>query len=492
MKKKIEFKNRIIIMPLIFVFITALVLTLMMSKKVGLANAENSFQITDQENQELISNLSSDKMDEYLRKFLRVSDEKPDGDLGARDIFSASERMAAEHLYQLVLENDSLNAYSDKETIIDGKSETEKILVKERVGDRYEYNFSEFVTKVSSSAYSDVQEKTTQNIIVTKKSKNPHTPNSKVVFGANYDNPYSTDETDTKSRGAMNNGTGVATLLALVNALKDIELDVDIDFVFFGGDTLEYIGSKNYLNNNTSKIIMMFNFYRLGGDYTYMYSHEEQAEHFDYMYSLASQLSSNVNKVPNTLPIISTEVISGIPYSTYAMNSSHSVFISKKINTVHFYSANHKSFNVADIESSSNKAISGTASDTYTTLVDSFPLYKTQMSSVATLTSQAIINNNFTQTMINISNNGDYINWRLIQFIIYTLICTVAIILIVLVVQKSGKLNAKYPLTVKSDYKKEPISVFGSKYEDGTNSNNSSRDAGSIFGDEYDNYNDKN
>ncbi|MDA0745080.1 MAG: M20/M25/M40 family metallo-hydrolase [bacterium] len=73
-------------------------------------------------------------------------------------------------------------------------------------------------------------------------------PHRKIVLGAHYDTISidRTQEGQDVAPGADDNASGVAALLELARLLRNAELEVTVEFVFFGAEELGLIGSEHY------------------------------------------------------------------------------------------------------------------------------------------------------------------------------------------------------------------------------------------------------
>jgi len=86
------------------------------------------------------------------------------------------------------------------------------------------------------------------NVVVTK----PGTlhPEQKVVLGGHYDS-ISIDRSQERqdvAPGADDNGSGVAALLEIARVLQGADLEVTVEFVFFGAEELGLVGSRDFVD----------------------------------------------------------------------------------------------------------------------------------------------------------------------------------------------------------------------------------------------------
>ncbi|OLS38268.1 hypothetical protein BTR22_07200 [Alkalihalophilus pseudofirmus] len=70
----------------------------------------------------------------------------------------------------------------------------------------------------------------------------------KLIIGAHYDTMYNT-------KGAYDNATGVIVLLSLIMWLKEVELPIQVECVFFGAEEFELAGSNAYVEKLTKQEI---------------------------------------------------------------------------------------------------------------------------------------------------------------------------------------------------------------------------------------------
>lgn len=109
---------------------------------------------------------------------------------------------------------------------------------------------------------------TVKNVIITK--TGTVYPDQYVIVCGHYDSFYGTSAA-TRSVGANDNGTGVATIMEMARILKDIPTEYSIKFIHFTGEEQGLLGSKNYVSkvvNGTSpkmNIRLVFNIDMIGG-----------------------------------------------------------------------------------------------------------------------------------------------------------------------------------------------------------------------------------
>lgn len=87
----------------------------------------------------------------------------------------------------------------------------------------------------------EIEKRTSQNIIVTKESKDRSVDKPLIIIGAHYDS--------VNGPGANDNATGTAALMELVRILSKKELDYDVQFVAFGAEEVGLLGSRYFVAN---------------------------------------------------------------------------------------------------------------------------------------------------------------------------------------------------------------------------------------------------
>ncbi len=133
------------------------------------------------------------------------------------------------------------------------------------------------VQKYKDFGYADTQitydnftynTKAVKNVIITK--TGTVYPDQYVIICGHYDSYYGTT-TGTRSVGANDNGTGVATIMEIARILKDVPTEYSIKFIHFTGEEQGLLGSKNFVTNVVNsttpkmKIRLVFNIDMIGG-----------------------------------------------------------------------------------------------------------------------------------------------------------------------------------------------------------------------------------
>lgn len=381
--------------------------------------------------------ITADSADAYLRQFLNISTEKPDGDLGDRESFSKSEEACAQNI----------------------KAFAESLLVNEMPA--YSVKTVKFT----------VSEETSQNVIVLKKSKNEGA--KQVIIGTYYDNTVAVNSLNqtteiTKSVGAMENGTGCAMMYALMDYYKDSDLPFDLVFAFFGATNSNNAGAQKYVDEMTvterNNTLLMISLHRYGGKNLYLYSEETKTEHQEFIKTSAKAVDVDLKEVPVYLPVISAYSFKRLPYATWATNSVHAPFMEHHINVANIYSADYNFLSVMDDEYIGQANRSNTITDTYSNLVKDYPLYGAQICDTANVIIATLSDSGFESAMI--SSRQNFKSYDFFTYDLYANLVLLGLIMILglIVFLLIKKFEKKYPYKPKKiNYK---LAVFGTDYED--------------------------
>lgn len=395
--------------------------------------------------------LGTKNMDALLQRFLNISDEHPNGNLGERRPFSESEKQMAERLEAMIGE------------LTEGDS-----------------SFSVSVIPFAVTSYGS-----SQNVIVTKRGVGEE-PRKTVVIGVNYDDYLATNimpsytfgmssastQTVSESVGAMENGTGCAAALALIEYVKEMPpYEFDIEFAFFGDGSYGNSGASHYLSempqSRKDNILLMYALRRFGGDKLYLYSEEVKTEHEKYLLNLSQENGLNIKSVPKQVPIVNARAVSRLPYAKWAMAGVHSTFMNEHIPVAAIFSGNYETLNLSDIESSKSQPVSYTRADTYTRLTRNFSSYAAQMSAAAKLVASSLSDTAMPQVMASSRANYKNYDWAtdklFVQLAVILLLVAIGIVVVIL----AQKFEKKYPYVPPTEKKvKIKVAVFGSDYED--------------------------
>ncbi len=386
--------------------------------------------------------LGTDNMDAMLRKVLNISDDHPNGDMGERRPFSESEKRMAEHI---------------------------EIIMKEIAGDGSGFEID--ITPYSVSGYGE-----TRNV-VARKNGTGEEPRKVVVICANYDALITQpsgifgandNQTVSESVGALENGTGAAATLALMQYVKDRTYEFDIEFALFGDGSYGNTGAGRYVSempaHRRDNILMAFSLRRFGGDNLYMYNEEVETAYGDYLFEVANDNAFSVMPIPKQMPVINAQAFPRLPYAHWAMSGVHAPFMNAHIPVAAVFSGNYETFNLSDVESASSQIVSYAREDTYTRLCRDFPLYDEQMSAAATFVAKSMESPDFVTAMSTARSEFRNYDWAtkkwIVQLVVIGLLTAAGVVVIIL----AKKFEKKYPYVPKKT--KLRIAVFGPEYED--------------------------
>lgn len=185
-----------------------------------------------------------------------------------------------------------------------------------------------------------------------------------LVLGCSYGNIYGFDES--KSEGAYESSTAVATLLNIASKLSRTEnLDFDLAFVFFGAEYINFAGSDNFLKENKQQILGYIDVDSIGGgEDLYVYYDDVKTAHGELIDSIISKFDFDVKGAPFNKGIYSldAEIVSR-PYLHEGLASSNVMFMEKGIPSVHLFGSNWAEF--CGGESATKADIIGTDNDTF-------------------------------------------------------------------------------------------------------------------------------
>lgn len=194
-----------------------------------------------------------------------------------------------------------------------------------------------------------------------------------VVLFAHYDNladlEYSSG-TVYGGDGTVDNGTGVATLLAVANILSSATLPFDLKIVFFGAEELGMFGSAHYVEKLTqeqlSNVLLAVDFNMVGGgDYLYLYCDEVKTEHGELMLSVAEEFNLEVREPPSNKEIYGAQYVDGLPYGHAGLASDVANFLGKGVNCAHLFGYNWEVKNTLEGREFADHAnVVGTKNDT--------------------------------------------------------------------------------------------------------------------------------
>ena len=185
-----------------------------------------------------------------------------------------------------------------------------------------------------------------------------------VVLGAHMDN--AAKDMPEGYQGAYDNGTGVATLLAVAQTLREDRLPFDVIFVHYGAEELGLYGSQVFLENLLEKgkePLFAVNFDVVGGGKNlYLYTDEVASSYDAYIRRIASAAGAKLADNPANKKII----VSGIgkfPYSHVGMMSDNSVYLARDIPVAAFFSYDWESSDLGLTEGAGDKIMHTPADD---------------------------------------------------------------------------------------------------------------------------------
>ena len=184
-----------------------------------------------------------------------------------------------------------------------------------------------------------------QNVVGVKKSS--RNTDKTVIIGAHYDNAYGLS--NSLSKGAYDNGSGVATLIAIARAVIKSDLPFNVEIVFFGMEELGVNGSEAYVSKMTEEEIdntlMMINVDSVScGDYLYLFSDEIARSHEDMFFESALSAENGgitLNKMPKDKKSNGYFRVSDKkPFVHVGLQSDNAPFMEKGIPSAFFFGYN--------------------------------------------------------------------------------------------------------------------------------------------------------
>lgn len=243
--------------------------------------------------------------------------------------------------------------------------------------------------------------------------------NKNVIIGAYYDNCNSKivnvdkgSKSGTGTHGALANGTGVATLLAIAEYLntEKPQLDFDVTVVFFGASSVYDYGAAKYYSSMTeaerSNTVLMIELQRLGVDHVYAYSDTRKTAREELFDRVARENGLDIYKVTQKSPLIMDgQTLAGIPFYQWAQTGTFNVYFNNGIPTLNLVGANWETIDTSDNESAHHGDIAFTSNDTLQNLKTMYPDYADKLAAAATLVIDSLTDEQFLPTMIADKNN---------------------------------------------------------------------------------------
>lgn len=297
-----------------------------------------------------------------------------------------------------------------------------------------------------------------------------------VIIGAYYDNRYTSPFTDTEkgtgSSGALSNGTGVATLLAIAEYLTENrpQFEFTVTLAFFGASSVSNVGVSQFYNKMTpdqrDSTVLMIELQRLGVDHVYAYSDSRKTSREPYFDGVAKDKGLDVYKVTQKSPLMNSWVaLRGIPYYQWAMSGNFTVFFNYNIPTLNIVGANWETIDMTDTESADHPNMELTSRDTLSNLKDMHPDYGQKMATAATLVIEGLKGEKFLETMKFDRANFPDTDILLSSWIWNLIVLGVILIAAGIMTAVNAHLAKKYPI-VAPQPKKMKMAVFGMDYED--------------------------
>lgn len=303
-----------------------------------------------------------------------------------------------------------------------------------------------------------------------------------VIIGAYYDNCNakivnvdSGTKNGTGTHGALANGTGVATLLAVAEYLNTEKpsLDFDVTIAFFGASSVYDYGATHYYGEMTEaergNTVLMVELQRLGVDHVYAYSDTRKTEREELFDRVARENGLDIYKVTQKSPIITDgHALNGIPFYQWAHTGVYDVYFNNGIPTLNLVGANWETIDMSDRESANNRDIAFTSNDTLQNFKAMYPDYADKLATAATLIIDSLTDEQFLPVMIADKNNfpnTDLLAKRWVWNLIALGVIAVAAAVMSGICVHLAKKYVYVPPAPKQA-KQMQVAVFGLDYED--------------------------
>lgn len=237
-----------------------------------------------------------------------------------------------------------------------------------------------------------------------------------IILGAHYDNNYKR----TNAMGALDNATGVVCLMGIIKALKNVTLNYNIIFCFYGAsDNGAYSGSENLyanLDNKTkNNLLLAINFDSIGcGEYTYYYA-GDSANSFATIFEPSKHNIQAMPRYSKTNYILSNKHMA---YYNAGLNSDNVTYFKNGVRNINFFSGNLNGLVAGFKESSEHDNIAGTKLDNLDTFMAFYPNYNEHLNNVATSVVNALTGSRFLDAIENSNAEIDFsfLNKKVIIF----------------------------------------------------------------------------
>lgn len=290
-----------------------------------------------------------------------------------------------------------------------------------------------------------IKEYTSQNVVGLLKATNQS--DKFLIIGAHYDNYYGYSSnmfgnTATKSHGIYDNASGVT---ALIETAKILQLNIDslqynVMFVFYGAEEQGMFGSRYFYGSLTKavkdNILLAVNLDSIGaGDEMYMYADEVSTLHQDYFKEVADNLytsdaDKNVyfNLPPKNKKVDYMSKLGNFGYAHMGLASDNVTYVSGGVNSITFFSSAWANTNkLGMVESSTNANIMHTSNDSLVKVEELYgDVFYKRINSAVNLVCNAVLEDDFVQTMINSENTKSkylfFVNPTYIKIIIISIV----------------------------------------------------------------------
>ncbi len=413
--------------------------------------------VTGGEGRDVPAPVQSEQIDVNLRAFLGITESNIDGDRGDRTPSSESENYTAKWLVEHFADKTAYPALTVtplKESPDQTEDKTRCFITYNEVA-RPSYNVEIRLANPGNGIGNDFRQ---------------------VIIGTGYGNLYGNPAEGFEhqsSTGAMQSGTGAATLMSIIDYCSRnaetlfSQIDFDLVFVFFGSSGYNSLGAETYLKymepSERLGTLLMYNIGKMGGERLYLYSGEVQTDQERFLRDTASDWGLRYYTLPDNMPIIDGLYLDGVYYSHFAMLGDHAPFLEQDIPVASVFSGYYGGFNLSDLEGKKGANLGNTANDTYYNLTQKRAAYAAQGSDVATLLLAALLREDFAdvmqQTRKTVSDYSFWTNPFWAYMIVIFAIVAFSVVLIVLV----KYFEKKYPYL--PPVRRMKIAVFGMEYE---------------------------
>lgn len=320
-----------------------------------------------------------------------------------------------------------------------------------------------------------------QNVVVKYLSATESESVPNVIIGAYYDNVYALETYSGSgvaynSDGALSNGTGVATLLAVAEWLQTEkpQLDFDVTIAFFGASAytntgVTYYYAKQMSEAEKSNTVLMIELQRIGAKHLYAFSDYRKNSRESFFDGVAKDNGLDIYKASQKSPAItSLRALNGVPFFQWVQSGNFSVFFNENIPTLNLVGADWETIDITDREGGVDGDISYTENDSLSGLIEAFPEYSNRMAEAATLVIKSLTNENFLSTMQYDKDNFPNTNALSTDWIWHLVVLGIVVVGAAAMMLINKRLAKKYPISVvkPTAMPNVKMAVFGVDYED--------------------------